>query len=146
MAVTGTALAILVLGWMVASPAWDALLRDLTGLAPPFMNVVGVLFGLTLAFLSNDTWTAHDRARSAVLREADAIRGLDILATALPRASRAPISAALAAYAAESAAEWPTLSRGETETAAGAAADRLSERCRHAEIGGRRADACRAGC
>ena len=124
-AVTGTALETLILAWMVASPVWDAPLRDLKGLAPPFMNIVGVLFGLTIAFLSNDTWTAHDRARGTVLREADAIRGLDVLASTLPPANRAPLRAALATYAAESAAEWTTLSRGDAETAARAAADRL---------------------
>lgn len=47
-------------------------MRSLEGVAPPFINIVGVLFALTLAFLANDTWSAHDRAMGAVYREADA--------------------------------------------------------------------------
>lgn len=36
-----------------------------------FINMIGVLFSLTLAFIANDTWNAHERATNAVFREAD---------------------------------------------------------------------------
>lgn len=124
-AVAGTGAAIVILALAMQAPGLAGTVAALAGVAAPFVNIVGLLFGLTLAFLSNDTWTAHDRARSAVLREADAIRGLDILASALPDPARDGLRAALAAYAAESAAEWPALARCTTRAGARAAADQL---------------------
>lgn len=50
--------------------------NSLQGVAPPFINILGVLFGLTLAILANDTWSARDQATRAVYREADALLGL----------------------------------------------------------------------
>ncbi|MDE3028315.1 MAG: hypothetical protein KGH84_07955, partial [Paracoccaceae bacterium] len=111
MAVLGTALAVVVLNWLMVSSPYVVWVASLRGVASPFTNVVGVLFGLTVAFLSNDTWTAHDRARSSVLREADALRSLDILASGLEGATRARLKGAIATYAAASAGEWPALSR-----------------------------------
>jgi hypothetical protein len=125
MAVLGTALAVVVLNWLMVSSPYVAWVVGLKGVASPFTNVVGVLFGLTVAFLSNDTWTAHDRARSSVLREADALRSLDILASGLEGATRARLKGAIASYAAASAGEWHALSRCEAEPAAQNAADRL---------------------
>lgn len=72
-AVIGTAVAVAGVQWVLQGSRWAAWARSLHGVAPPFINIIGVLFGLTLAFLANDTWSAHDRAMNAVFREADAL-------------------------------------------------------------------------
>ncbi len=81
-AALGTLIAVVALHWFMARSRWSGWVRSLKGVAAPFINVVGILFGLTLAFLANDTWTAHDRAINAVLREADSIRTLAVLSRA----------------------------------------------------------------
>lgn len=97
------------------------LLRSMEGVAPPFINIIGVLFALTLAFLANDTWSAHDRATTAVYREADGLRAIVALAEALPSPSGPAIAGAATAYARAAVdVEWPLLAlrRESRETAA----------------------------
>ncbi|MCB1383997.1 MAG: DUF4239 domain-containing protein [Notoacmeibacter sp.] len=127
-AVVGTFAAIALLGWLMTTAAWAAWAPQMAGISGPFMNIVGILFGLTVVFLANDTWTAHDRARGAVLREADSIRGLDILAEAAPKNLRADLRAAVQAYAAAAIAEWEALAHCRTSPAAAAASDDLLRR------------------
>ena len=118
----GTLGAVAVLSWLAGTATWIGLAPLMAQVTPPFMNILGVLFGLTLAFLANDAWSAHNWARAAVLREADAIRGLDILADATPDAQRDVLRHAVRGYA---LAEWPALARCDTTAAAAEAADRL---------------------
>ncbi len=114
LAVLGTLLAVLLLQWLIQRSPWAARLQSLQGVAPPFINIVGVLFGLTLAFLANDTWSAHDRAMNAVYREADALRSIAALADTLPAPLRERVRGAVADYARGSAGEWSQLAhRGE---------------------------------
>jgi len=124
-AILGTLVAILAIFWLMTVSPLAGWTQGLAGVAAPLTNVMGVLFGLTLAFLSNDTWSAHDRARAAVLREADAIRGLDVLAEGLPDSPRAEMRGAIAAYVRAAVAEWPALAHSEADTAPRAASDRL---------------------
>lgn len=110
-ALLGTFAAVaVVLRWMV-SPTWQARLRSLHGVVPPFINIVGVLFGLTLAFIANDTWSAHDKATTSVHREADELRSLVVLAGALPEPVRGAFEQRLTRYAQASAQEWQQLAR-----------------------------------
>lgn len=127
-AVLGTFAAIAVIGWLMTTALWAGLAPKMAQVSGSLLNVLGVLFGLTMAFLANDTWTAHDRARSAVLREADAIRGLDILAEAAPEALHPVLQKAVRDYAGAAVGEWPALARCDTSPAASAAADRLLRR------------------
>lgn len=124
-AVVGTAFAV----WLIdaamrgrRSAAWIASLR---GVAPPFINIVGVLFGLTLAFLANDTWSAHDRTSAAVYREADSLRSLAQIAGQIEPAPRAGLDAALRAYRDAAVEEWRALAARAASPAAQAAGDRL---------------------
>jgi hypothetical protein len=94
-------------------------IRAWRGLSPPFVNVIGVLFALTLAFLANDTWNAHDRATNAVFQEAGALHNIQALCRHLPDAPRARVDGALQRYvhlAVEQ--EWPRLAdrHGSPET------------------------------
>ena len=124
-ALGGTFLALLVGQWFIQRSPWAPWARSLQGVAPPFINIVGVLFGLTLAFLANDTWSAHDRAMSAVYKEADSLRSLAALSMKLADPVAAPLQAALVRYAAASVGEWPALARRSASTEVSAAADDL---------------------
>jgi hypothetical protein len=86
------------------------------------MNILGVLFALTLAFIGNDTWTAHDRAVMAVNAEADSLRGLAIIIRQLPPQAQQGAREALQAYAGGAVAEWSDLGRREVSAATSEAA------------------------
>ena len=104
---------------------WSGAVAGMAGVVPPFINVLGVLFGLTLAFLANDTWNAHDRALAAVNREADALHALVVLAGHLPAADAARVDGAVRDYARAALAEWPMLARRSASPLAAQEADRL---------------------
>ncbi|MBV8619759.1 MAG: DUF4239 domain-containing protein [Curvibacter sp.] len=110
-AVLGTLAAVFAIHWLIQSSPWAPWCRSLQGVVPPFINIIGVLFGLTLAFLANDTWSAHDQAMSAVYREADALRSLGTLAQRLGAPEQARLEQALQGYATAAGAEWPLLAR-----------------------------------
>lgn len=124
-ALFGTAFAAFALLRVLAAPRWRARMLTLGGVVPPFLNILGVLFGLTLAFIANDTWSAHDRAMSAVYREADALRTLDALARGLPEAQQAALRATVREHAAATAGEWQQLARRSSSAAAQQSADHL---------------------
>ena len=113
-AVAGTFLAAWALQWAMSRPRNAAFLASIRGVVPPFINIIGVLFALTLAFLANDTWSAHDRAMNAVYREADSLRSIVALAGKLPEATRTNVRAAVSDYAdAAARVEWPLLGKRE---------------------------------
>lgn len=124
-ALLGTALAAWAIWRVLAAPRWRAQLLSLAGVVPPFLNILGVLFGLTLAFIANDTWSAHDRAMNAVYREADGLRTLDALARGLPEPQQTSLRAAVRTHAAATAAEWQPLARRSSSPAAQHSADQL---------------------
>jgi hypothetical protein len=111
LAVLGTATAVGVVQWWVTSRRGAAWAHSLHGVVPPFINIIGVLFGLTLAFLANDTWSAHDRATHAVFREADALRSLVTLSGPVAEPLRSQFRNAIGSYGRASAAEWPQLAQ-----------------------------------
>jgi len=121
----GTVIAVVASHGFMSRSRWSGWFRSLAGVAPPFINIVGVLFGLTLAFLANDTWTAHDRAIGAVLHEADSIHTLAVLSDAFDPAAGQGFRAALVGYKEVLVAEWPRLARGDTDPAVGRQGDLL---------------------
>lgn len=126
LALLGTFVASAFLVTWLRSPRHGARLRAWAGVAPPFVNVVGVLFALTLAFLGNDTWSAHDRALDAVTREADGLQAIVALSAGLEAPARTEIETLVRAYAASAAhTEWPLLARRQTAPETAAALDRL---------------------
>ena len=125
MAVLGTFFAVGVIGWWMQRSPWAGWIRSLHGVAPPFINIIGVLFGLTLAFLANDTWSAHDRAMNAVYKEADALRSLMVLTGNLEEPLQRKLHAALADYAQASASEWSLLGQREVSLEVGKQGDAL---------------------
>ena len=111
-------------------------LASLDGVAPPFINIIGVLFALTLAFLANDTWSAHDRAMTAVYREADSLQAIVSLTRGLDAPARGRIDAGVSGYAhAAVEVEWPLLARRQNSREAAAALDGLLALVASADIG-----------
>lgn len=112
-AVFGTFGTVAAIAWSMLRPRWAAKLGSLRGVVPPFINIIGVLFALTLAFIANDTWSAHDQATRAVYREADALSSLLVLSSRLEAPQRAELREAIIAYARSSADEWKLLAQRE---------------------------------
>lgn len=111
-ALVGTFVASGLLVAVLHDPRRAAWLLGFKGVAPPFINIIGVLFALTLAFLANDTWSAHDRATTAVYREADSLHAIVALTRTLPDPARVAVDRAVAAYARAAVEdEWPVLAR-----------------------------------
>ena len=124
-AIFGTFAAVAVIHWLMHRSPWAGWIRTLNGVVPPFINIIGVLFGLTLAFLANDTWNAHDRAMNAVYKEADALRSLVVLASQLAEPQRSQLREALSDYANASVGEWPLLAQRKSSPDVSTKADRL---------------------
>jgi len=103
-------------GYWLGHSRYAGIIRTFRGISPPFVNVIGVLFALTLAFLANDTWNAHDRATNAVFQEAGALRSIQALSRHLPEPTRARVDGALQRLSVEE--EWPRLAdrHGSPET------------------------------
>jgi len=125
LAVVGTFAAVALIHWLMQRSPWAVWIRSLNGVVPPFINIIGVLFGLTLAFLANDTWSAHDRAMNAVYKEADALRSLLVLASELEEPQHSELQEALGDYAKASVAEWPLLAQRTSSPEVSAKADHL---------------------
>ncbi|MBU1363989.1 MAG: DUF4239 domain-containing protein [Gammaproteobacteria bacterium] len=125
LAVAGTFVAVATVQWALHRPRWAGWLASLQGVAPPFINIIGVLFGLTLAFLANDTWSAHDRAMNAVFKEADSLRSIAVLAAQLPEPLRSEVRGGVVRYGRASAGEWPMLAARQSSAEVTALADQL---------------------
>ncbi|RAU23214.1 hypothetical protein CU669_03390 [Paramagnetospirillum kuznetsovii] len=122
-ALVGTVLAAWFMLWVTLKSPWADEIKTYRGVSPPFLGVVGVLFALTLAFLANDTWNAHDRALNTVHQEADALRSIKALAVHLPPQSRAAVDKAVGDYARITVDEdWPLLAKRQSSKEA---SDRL---------------------
>ncbi len=124
-AMVGTFTAVLAIHWLMHRSSCKRWLRSLRGVAPPFINIIGVLFGLMLAFISNDTWMAHDKAINAVYREADSLRSLRVLAGQVGEPLRSGLQGALDTYAHSSAAEWSDLAKRKASQQTDSDADAL---------------------
>ena len=125
-ALLGTFVGAWFLLWVTLSSPWAERIRAWRGVSPPFLGVVGVLFALTLAFLANDTWNAHDRALNAVYQEADGLRSISALAEHLPPAVKAKVVDAVHGYARVTVEEeWPMLARRQSSREASGQLDRL---------------------
>lgn len=128
MAFIGTFAASAGLVWLSHRSRLAPQIRTFRGLSPPFVGVVGVLFALTLAFLANDTWSAHDRALNATFHEAGALRNILALSSGVAHPTKGRVQAAVHDYARLVVdEEWPLLARREDSRAASAALDALFE-------------------
>ena len=128
-ALLGSALAVLGLTQVLRQPSLRRALADWTGVAPPFINVIGVLFGLTLAFIANDTWNAQEQAIQTVHHQAQALHSIVTLSEPLDAPVRERIQAASRASAMASAQEWSFLAKRTVSPLAESAMQELLSAC-----------------
>lgn len=124
-ALLGTIITAVWLLWFFRRPRVKAMVQSCHGIEPPLISVIGMLFGLALAFLANDTWNAQDRAIAAVNRESGALHGMIVLANRLPPEQRREVRLAARDYAQAVIDEWPMIARHRTSREADLAEDRL---------------------
>lgn len=96
-------------------------IHTLTGIVPPFIGTIGILFGLLTGFLANDIADRNRQAARAVLVEANALHDAYTLSIA-SYSDMSTIRAALRDYARSALRdEWPHISdigrNAKTETA-----------------------------
>lgn len=116
-AALGTLAAVWGVDWLAHRPRLATWRARYSGVVPPFINVNAMLFGLTLAFIAADTWSARDRAMDAVFREADALRSLLVLAEVPPEPLRHQMDVAIRDYGQAAVTEFEAL-RGRAESKA----------------------------
>lgn len=98
--------------WLINSVHTGHLFRHLTNISPQLVAIIGLLFGLYMAFFANDIWSIRDRAQTMILQEADGLRGLLDVAESLPAEVGTPLVVAVRTYVEEAIKEWPLLAQG----------------------------------
>jgi hypothetical protein len=95
--------------WASFRPPLGAHVQTCKGVVAPFFASVGVIFGLLVAFLSNDIWDRNKQAERVVLVESDTLIALHSLSVASGTDSK-PLRTAIRAYASAVVSdEWPRL-------------------------------------
>ncbi|WP_249159051.1 DUF4239 domain-containing protein [Bradyrhizobium tropiciagri] len=80
--------------------------------SPGLLPVLGVIFGLFVAFTAAQVWGDSDRAHSAVSREASALRAVVLLSAGLPAENGAKLRGLVRAYIEQAkTVEWPMMAR-----------------------------------
>ncbi|MEY9495442.1 hypothetical protein ABIF33_004462 [Bradyrhizobium elkanii] len=81
-------------------------------ISPGMLPVLGILFGLFVAFTAAQVWSDSDRATAAVSREASSLRAVILLAGGLPPNQEARLRGLVRDYVEETVAvEWPMMAR-----------------------------------
>ena len=93
--------------WASFRPPLGKHVQTCKGVVAPFFASVGVIFGLLVAFLSNDIWDRNKQAERVVLVESDTLVALHSLSVASGTDSK-PLRTAIRAYASAVVNdEWP---------------------------------------
>ncbi|HAS50832.1 MAG TPA: hypothetical protein DCS21_03485 [Gammaproteobacteria bacterium] len=104
-----------VLLWLSSFSRLTPWFRSFSNFSPQVVAVVGILFALYTTFFASDIWSVRDRAQTAIVQEAQALRGLFRLAEQQPPAIGLPILTAIRDYARLTVdVEWPLLAHGQT--------------------------------
>lgn len=84
--------------------------RAFKALSPGMLPPLGILFGLFVAFTAAQVWNDTDRANTAVIREASALRAVVILAASFPGEPEAHLRGLIQRYIEEATTqEWPMM-------------------------------------
>lgn len=100
--------------WLINSPRTGGPFQRLTSMSPQVVAIIGLLFGLYMAFFANDIWNIRDRAQNMILQEADGLHGILNVAESLPAEVGAPLAAAVRGYVQAVVQEWPLLAQGKS--------------------------------
>jgi len=115
MAVVVAAVTLLISGAIYASVfalATGERARAFKAVSPVMLTPLAVVFGLIVAFLASQVWTDVQRANDAVIREANALRSVVVLAAYYPQEQEARIRAFVRRHI-EIAVneEWPAMAK-----------------------------------
>ena len=82
------------------------------GVSPGLLPVLGVVFGLLIAFLAAQVWGDVERAKSAVNHEASALRAVVLLAAEFPGEPEARLRKLVSRHVRDARTiEWPAMAR-----------------------------------
>src|SRR4051794_11002261 len=94
----------------VALVATEERTKSLKAISPGMLPVLGIIFGLFVAFTAAQVWGDSDRASAAVSREASALRSAMLLAAGLPAEQETKLRGLVRDYVGQAvAAEWPMM-------------------------------------
>ena len=86
--------------------------RSFKAISAGMLPVLGLIFGLFVAFIAAQVWGDNDRANAAINREASALRSVVILAASFPGEPEARVRALVRGYIQDAATqEWPMMAR-----------------------------------
>jgi hypothetical protein len=84
--------------------------RSFKTVSPVMLSLLGILFGLFVAFTAFQVWSDNDRAENAVTREASALRAVTLLAASFPGDPEARFRALIHGHIQDVVAqEWPMM-------------------------------------
>jgi hypothetical protein len=84
--------------------------RSFQSISPGMLPVLGIIFGLFVAFTAAQVWSDNDRASAAVSREASALRATVLLAAGLPSEQEGRVRDLVRGYIEQTAKlEWPMM-------------------------------------
>src|SRR5258705_2320056 len=96
----------------VAALARSGRAKSFKAVSPGMLPPVGILFGLFVAFTAAQVWNDTDRANTAVIREASALRAVVILAASFPGEPETRLRGLIRRHIEEAATqEWPMMAR-----------------------------------
>jgi len=94
--------------------ATEARTKSLKTISPGMLPVLGIIFGLFVAFTAAQVWGDSDRASAAVSREASALRSVELLAAGLPAEQETRLRTLVRDYVGQAATvEWPMMAQRE---------------------------------
>ena len=94
----------------VAKLATEERAKSFKSISPGMLPVLGIIFGLFVAFTAAQVWDDSDRASTAVSREASALRAAVLLAAGLPAEQEARLRGLLRQYVEQAVnVEWPMM-------------------------------------
>jgi hypothetical protein len=86
--------------------------KSFQAISPGMLPVLGIIFGLFVAFTAAQVWSDNDRASAAVSREASALKAVLLLAAGLPSEQEGRLRDLIRGYVAQTVeVEWPMMAR-----------------------------------
>jgi hypothetical protein len=111
--------------WLSFRSPLKGRVQSFKGVVAPYFGSVSIIFGLLVAFLSNDIWDRNKQAERVVLIESDTLVALYSLSIASGSDSKALRSSIRGYASAVVEDEWPRLQSQERSTKTDAALDAL---------------------
>jgi len=86
--------------------------RAFKAVSPGMLPVLGVLFALLVGFIAVDVWNTFNKAKTAVISEASALRAVLVLARTFPEEQKTRIEALINRHIEEAVnKEWPEMAQ-----------------------------------